>query len=73
MTVSKSAAEKADLPQGFVEATINSLEFAKSLPPVPETSDFVNTAWPVNMQLVLTGKITPAAMMEELEKHYYKK
>jgi multiple sugar transport system substrate-binding protein len=73
MTVSKSAAPKATLPERFVKATMDSLDFAKPLPAVPETADFVNTAWPVNMQLALTGKITPAKMMEELEKHFYKK
>lgn len=73
MTVSKSAAVKADQPERFVQATMDSLEFAKPLPAVPETADFVNTAWPTNMQLALTGKVTPAKMMEELEKLFGKK
>ncbi|MBP0650867.1 hypothetical protein J8J40_27845, partial [Mycobacterium tuberculosis] len=64
---------KADQPERFVQATMDSLEFAKPLPAVPETADFVNTAWPTNMQLALTGKITPAKMMEEFEKLYVKK
>lgn len=73
MTVSKSAAPKSDLAQRFVKATMDSLEAAKPLPAVPETADFVNTVWPTNMQLALTGKITPAKMMQEIEALYYKK
>jgi multiple sugar transport system substrate-binding protein len=73
MTVSKSAAPKSDLAARFVKATMDSLEAAKPLPAVPETADFVNTVWPTNMQLALTGKITPAKMMQEIEALYYKK
>jgi multiple sugar transport system substrate-binding protein len=49
-------------PQRFVKATVDSLPYANLLPNVPETSDFVNTVWPTNMQRVLTGEITPAEM-----------
>ena len=45
-------------PKRFVDATIASLPFAHMLPNRPETSDFVNTEWPVNMQRALTGEIT---------------
>ncbi|MDF0603161.1 sugar ABC transporter substrate-binding protein [Psychromarinibacter sp. C21-152] len=49
-------------PQRFVTATVDSIPFANLLPNVPETSDFVNTVWPTNMQRVLTGEISPAEM-----------
>lgn len=54
----------------FVEATMNSLPFAALLPNVPETSDFVNTVWPVAMQRALTGEITAAEMNAEIEALY---
>lgn len=54
----------------FVDATVNSLPFAQLLPNVPETSDFVNTVWPVNMQRALIGEISAAEMNAEIEKLY---
>lgn len=54
----------------FVDATIDSLPFANLLPNVPETSDFVNTVWPVNMQRALTGEITAEQMNAEINKLY---
>ena len=56
----------------FVDATVNSLPFAKLLPNRPETSDFVNTVWPVNMQRALTGEITAAEMNEKIAELYSK-
>jgi len=53
-------------PARFVKATVESLPYANLLPNVPETSDFVNTVWPVNMQRALTGDITPADMNAEI-------
>ncbi|WP_299820598.1 sugar ABC transporter substrate-binding protein [uncultured Roseibium sp.] len=54
----------------FVDATVQSLPFANLLPNVPETSDFVNTVWPVNMQRALTGEITAEQMNAEIDKLY---
>lgn len=56
----------------FVEATIDSLPFAGLLPNVSQTSDFVNTVWPINMQRALTGEITAAQMNAEIDKLYNK-
>ena len=55
-------------PKRFVDATIASLPFAHMLPNRPETSDFVNTEWPVNMQRALTGEITAKEMNTKLDK-----
>lgn len=57
----------------FVDATVNSLPFAHLLPNVPQTSDFVNTVWPVNMQRALTGQITAAEMNAKIAELYAKK
>nr|WP_321457364.1 sugar ABC transporter substrate-binding protein [uncultured Cohaesibacter sp.] len=54
-------------PKRFVDATIASLPFAHMLPNRPETSDFVNTEWPVNMQRALTGEITAKKMNEKID------
>ena len=54
-------------PKRFVDATIASLPFAHMLPNRPETSDFVNTEWPVNMQRALTGEITAKEMNTKID------
>ena len=54
-------------PQRFVKATVDSLPFAEMLPNSSATADFVNTAWPTNMQRVLTGDIEPAEMNAKIE------
>jgi multiple sugar transport system substrate-binding protein len=73
MTVSVSASAKAELPARLVKATTDSLPHAKPLPAVPETAEFVNSVWPINMQLALTGQSTPAKMMEVFDQHFYGK
>ena len=70
MTVTRSGGAKAQFEQRFVKATTDSLPFAKTLPAVPQSADFVNTVWPVNMQRALNGEISPADMMTTIEKHY---
>ena len=71
LPVTKSDSASWDLhPTRFVDATIDSLPFANLLPNVPETSDFTNTVWPVNMQRALTGEITAEVMNENIEKLY---
>ncbi len=68
MTVTQSGAAKWTLHERrFVDATVNSLPFAKVLPQSTATSEFVNTAWQINMQQALTGQITSKQMMEQLE------
>lgn len=56
----------------FVDATVESLPFAKLLPNVSETADFTNTVWPISMQRALTGEITAAEMNAEIDKLYNK-
>ncbi|MEZ5670231.1 MAG: sugar ABC transporter substrate-binding protein [Alphaproteobacteria bacterium] len=51
----------------FVEATVASLPYARLLPNVAATSDFVNTVWPVAMQRALTGEIGAAEMNAEID------
>ncbi|MCM2474355.1 sugar ABC transporter substrate-binding protein [Rhizobium sp. CG5] len=68
MTVTQSGAAKWTLHERrFVDATVNSLPFAKVLPQNTATSEFVNTAWQTAMQQALTGQITSKQMMEQLE------
>lgn len=57
-------------PERFVQATVDSLPYAQLLPNTPETSDFVNTVWPVAMQRALTGEITPEEMNREIADLY---
>lgn len=70
MTVSKSAVGQMTFPERFVKATMDSLPFAKPLPAVPQTADFVNTVWPVNMQRALIGEISSEQMMTAIENHF---
>lgn len=73
LPVTKSDSESwTGHPARFVKATVDSLPYAKLLPNVPATSDFVNTVWPVNMQRALTGDITPAEMNEKIAELYGK-
>ncbi|WP_068112205.1 ABC transporter substrate-binding protein [Tropicimonas marinistellae] len=53
-------------PERFVTATMDSLPFANLLPNRSETSDFVNTVWPVAMQRALTGEIAAEDMNAEI-------
>ena len=70
LTVTKSGSLKVPQPARFVKATMDSLAFAKPFPLVPQTADFVSSVWPTNMQRALNGEITPAQMMETLDKHF---
>lgn len=68
MTVTKSGSADWKLHERrFVDATVQSLPFAKVLPQTSAVSEFVNTAWQTNMQQALTGQITAKQMMEQLE------
>ncbi|MEQ9690579.1 MAG: sugar ABC transporter substrate-binding protein [Bauldia litoralis] len=71
LTVTKSGSADWDLHEKrFVDATVNSLPFAAVLPSSPATSDFVNVVWPTSMQRALTGDITAAEMMQEIQDLY---
>ena len=71
LPVTKSGAAHWTLHQKrFVDATVQSLPFAHTLPAVSQTADFVNTVWPAAMQRALTGEITPEQMMQEIEQLY---
>ncbi|MGF6232704.1 multiple sugar transport system substrate-binding protein [Inquilinus ginsengisoli] len=71
LPVTKSGAANWTLHEKrFVDATVQSLPFAHSLPAVSQTADFVNTVWPAAMQRALTGEITPEQMMREIEQLY---
>lgn len=68
LTVTKSGSADWKLHERrFVDATTQSLRFAKVLPQNSATSEFVNTAWQTAMQQALTGQITSEAMMEQLQ------
>ncbi|MFC3705846.1 ABC transporter substrate-binding protein [Devosia honganensis] len=71
LPITKSDTESWDgHEQRFVQATVDSLPYATSLPSVPATSDFVGTAWPTAMQRALTGQISSEQMMQELARLY---
>lgn len=68
MTVTKSGSKNWALHERrFIDATVQSLPFARVLPQNTATSEFVNTAWQTAMQQALTGQITSQQMMEQLE------
>lgn len=71
LTVTKSGSTDWNLHEKrFVDATVASLPFAAVLPQSPATSDFVNVVWPTAMQRALTGDITAAEMMSEIQDLY---
>jgi len=71
LPVVRSDAERWALhPRRFVKATVDSLPYAHLLPNVSQTSDFVNTVWPVNMQRALTGEISAKEMNEKIAELY---
>lgn len=71
LPVTKTDSESWSLhPKRFVTATVDSLPFAHMLPNVSQTSDFVNTVWPVNMQRALTGEISAKEMNEKIAELY---
>ena len=74
MPVTKSGTAKWTLHEKrFIDATVESLPIAGTLPLVPETGEFTSSVWPTNMQRALLGEITPKEMMENFEKLYYGK
>lgn len=67
---SAAAADWAEHPRRFVEASTASLPIAASLPDSPKTPDFIARIWPTNMQRALTGDIKPDDMMRAIEQHF---
>ena len=71
LPVTKSDSEEWSLHEKrFVDATLESLPYANLLPNLEETSDFVNTVWPVNMQRALIGEITAEEMNKAIDELY---
>ena len=69
--MTKSDSEEWSLHEKrFVDATLDSLPYANLLPNLEETSDFVNTVWPVNMQRALIGEITAEEMNKAIDELY---
>jgi multiple sugar transport system substrate-binding protein len=72
VTVTTSGAKDWNLqPKRFLDATINSLPIAYTLPPTPQTADFTRTVWPQTTQKALLGQISPDEMMQTFEKLFF--
>lgn len=56
----------------FVDATVASLSFARTLPAKPQTSEFVGSSWPTNMQRALLGEISAEEMLRNIDNLYFK-
>lgn len=68
LPVTRTDAETWDMHESrFVEATMESLPFAETLPATGTASDFVNSVWPRAMQRALLGEITSEQMMSEFQ------
>jgi multiple sugar transport system substrate-binding protein len=72
MTVTSSGAKDWNAhPKRFVDATIQSLPSAQTLPLVEETADFVRTIWPQTNQEELLGQAAPDDAMKIFERTFY--
>jgi multiple sugar transport system substrate-binding protein len=72
LPIATSAAANWTLhPKRFVDASIESLTIAASLPDSPKTPDFIGRIWPTNMQRALLGQIQPDDMMRAIEQHFH--
>jgi multiple sugar transport system substrate-binding protein len=72
VTVTTSGAAHWDAePKRFLDATIQSLPIANTLPAMPQTADFTRTVWPQTTQKALLGQLTPDAMMKAFETLYF--
>lgn len=73
LPVSKSASRTWTAhKQRFLDATLESLPFAYSLPLKPETQEFVNIVWPTETQRAMLGEIEPKRMLESFDKLFNK-
>ncbi len=55
----------------FVDATIQSLPIAQSLPNLSATADFTRVVWPQTTQKALLGALPPDEMMQTFEKLFF--
>ncbi|MBV8914616.1 MAG: extracellular solute-binding protein, partial [Acetobacteraceae bacterium] len=58
-------------PRRFIEASQNSLPFAKVLPSSTQTADFTRTVWPQTTQKAMLGQISSDDMMRAFDKLYF--
>ena len=52
----------------FLDATLESLPFAYTLPLKPETQEFVNNVWPMETQRAMLGQLEPKEMLVTFDK-----
>jgi len=72
MTVTTSGAKNWNThPKRFVDATIQSLAFAQTLPLAEATADFVRTIWPQTNQEELLGQVAPDDAMRKFERTFF--
>ena len=72
VTVTSSGAAHWDAePKRFLDATIQSLPIANTLPAVAQTADFTRTVWPQTTQKALLGQVSPDEMMKTFETLYF--
>ncbi len=74
LPVTKSASKTwtAHKPR-FLDATLECLPFAYTLPLKPETQEFVNIVWPMETQRAMLGEIKPDEMLTAFDKLFNKK
>ncbi len=72
MTVTTSGAKDWNVhPKRFVDATIQSLASARTLPLVEQTADFVRTVWTQTNQEELLGQSAPDDAMGKFERTFF--
>lgn len=73
LPVTKTGSAKWDLHEKrFIDATVDSLPIARTLPLVPATQDFINNVWPSEMQRAMLGQIDSKTMLQFFDKLYNK-
>jgi multiple sugar transport system substrate-binding protein len=72
MTVTTSGAKNWNKhPKRFVDATIQSLALAQTLPLAEATADFVRTIWPQTNQEELLGQVAPDDAMRKFDRTFF--
>ncbi len=73
LPVTKSGSAKWNAHEKrFLDATVASLPYGRTLPLVPTTQEFINNVWPSEMQRAMLGEIDSKTMMEIFDKLYNK-
>lgn len=68
LPITKSGSANWDLHEKrFLDATIESLPMAHTLPLKPETQEFVNVVWPMEMQRAMLGQIDSKTMLKAFD------